>query len=359
MLALKKLLLSLLCKEVSKKEPPKLFKNILINARFKIGDTIMLFALIREIKKHNPSINIDILAGKDNSFMFDNNPYISEVFTLYKWVKFKKSIFELKKIRSVNYDLIIDISSTKFGNLLYLKLLNSKYMVTLKSSNRYNISNNKCYDLVLKILPRQHILDHFFSVLNLFSIQFDPSMKRLDIYLKDNTLLKAKQFIKRVVPKKEKSVLLNIDASSQSRSISTKDLQKIILDMADTFHKTTFIIISIPKRRKEIQAFLDTKQYDNVLLSYLLVDIFDVMALISNVDIVITPDTSIIHIASALKKPFIGIYSQNPTNFSRFSPIAKNYKLVFAPNTKENSIQDFDHQLLLKTLKDMLHETNS
>ncbi len=359
MIAFKRLFLSFLCKEKSNKTAPKLFQNILINARFKIGDTIILFALIREIKQHFPLIDIDILAGKDNSFMFENNPYVSETFTLYKWVKFKKSLFDLGKLRSKNYDLVVDVSSIKFGNFLYLKLLNSKYMVTLKSSNRYNISNDYCYDLVLRISPKQHNLEHFFSVLKLLHIHFNPSMKKLDIYLKEDALLKAKQFIEQIMPKKEKSVLLNIDGSNQLRSINTKDLQQIISDVANKFQNIIFIIISTPKRRKKIQALLDAQRHHNILLSYPTRDIFDVMALVNATDIIITPDTSVIHIASALKKPFIGIYSQDPTNFSRFSPIADNYKLIFAPNTKENSIQNFDHQLLLKTLKDMLHETDS
>lgn len=360
MLVLKKLFLSWLCgKKKEEKKPPSSFDNILINARFKIGDTIMLFVLIREIKIHYPLVNIDILAGKDNYFMFKNNPHINKIICFGKNLQFVKNLLNLKQLQNKNYDIVIDVSSIKFGNYLYLKLLHAKYLITLKSSNRYGINNKHCYDSVLKILPKQHNLDHFLSVLPLLGISINSLTKKLEIYLDSEARNKAEQFINSIREKKKKIVLLNVDGSNDLRSISKKDIQDILLKISEQFQEIIVVILTMPPRRQEVQNILTTLKPNNILLSYHTKNIFDVMSLVDTVDIVVTPDTSIIHIASALQKPFIGIYSQNQENFYRFSPIADNYKLIFAPHKKENSIQNFDKRLLLKTLEELIHATHN
>ena len=56
---------------------PETFKKILIVRTAKIGDTICLFPLIRELKKAYPSVQIDIYASTITIFCSSTPPTLS------------------------------------------------------------------------------------------------------------------------------------------------------------------------------------------------------------------------------------------------------------------------------------------
>ena len=69
---------------------------------------------------------------------------------------------------------------------------------------------------------------------------------------------------------------------------------------------------------------------DYVVTSYSTETIIDVAALIEQLDLIITPDTSIVHIASSFDKPLISIHENNKDSFRLWSPSSTLSKTVFA-----------------------------
>ena len=57
---------------------------------------------------------------------------------------------------------------------------------------------------------------------------------------------------------------------------------------------------------------------------------YNPQALIKNLDIIITPDTSISHIASAFNKPIVSIHENNLNSYKLFTPTSSLSKTVFA-----------------------------
>ena len=65
-----------------------------------------------------------------------------------------------------------------------------------------------------------------------------------------------------------------------------------------------------------------------------------------HLDLIITPDTSIAHIASAFNKPVVTIHENNPDSFHLFAPISSLNRTVFSKS--KSSISDFSVSLLLQ-----------
>ena len=67
-----------------------------------------------------------------------------------------------------------------------------------------------------------------------------------------------------------------------------------------------------------------------VCLSYQTKTIIDVAALIDEIDMIISPDTSIVHIASAFNTPVISIHENNKKSFRLWAPKSSLSSTIFA-----------------------------
>ena len=70
--------------------------------------------------------------------------------------------------------------------------------------------------------------------------------------------------------------------------------------------------------------------FDYVVPSYNTKTIIDVAALIEQLDLIISPDTSIVHVASTFDKPIVSIHENNQHSFRLWSPSSTLSKTVFA-----------------------------
>ena len=78
---IKKLILKFLLQK-KYKEPinKKEINKILLVRNLKIGDAIVAFPLLRELKKNFPNAEIDIYASTNSDFLFNKLPYCKNVF---------------------------------------------------------------------------------------------------------------------------------------------------------------------------------------------------------------------------------------------------------------------------------------
>jgi ADP-heptose:LPS heptosyltransferase len=88
--------------------------------------------------------------------------------------------------------------------------------------------------------------------------------------------------------------------------------------------------------------------------SYKTNTILDVAALISQLDLIITPDTSIVHIASAFNKPVVTIHENNQDSYQLFSPVSNLNKTVFSP--KKSTLEGYDIQKVIKYSNELIDQ---
>ena len=94
-----------------------------------------------------------------------------------------------------------------------------------------------------------------------------------------------------------------------------------------------------------------------VFSSYKTESILDVAVLIKNFQLVITPDTSIVHIASAFNKPVVTIHENNQDSYQLFSPVSNLNKTVFSP--KKDALEGYDVQKVIEYSNQFIKDISS
>ena len=101
-----------------------------------------------------------------------------------------------------------------------------------------------------------------------------------------------------------------------------------------------------------INKIISELQLDFVISSYETSTINDAAALVEQLDLIITPDTSIVHIAGSFDKPVISIHENNPDSFRLWSPISSLSHTVFADSNY--GLANYSVDEIIESAKDML-----
>lgn len=172
---LKRLLLLLFTYKSRKrliKEAPKKILILRWHKKASIGDTIIITALLREIKVNFPQVQLDILAGPENGELLKTSNRVNNFFTLQKiHLKYLPLMF---RIRQNRYDVVLDCSDRiNTSYLLLVRFLSTKTLVGIEKWEKYglNTKNLKMYDYVLPSTETDHFVDIYLRFLELYSIK--------------------------------------------------------------------------------------------------------------------------------------------------------------------------------------------
>ena len=263
----------------------------------KIGDMVVNSLMFREIKKVYPNIKIGVVArGAAIDIIKDN----SNVDKIYEYYKDRKKIKDLAlKIKEEKYDLLIDFSEMlRVNQMMLINLCGARFNIGL------NRKEWKLFDLSIKsdkdFKWTEHITNRYLAYLVKLGLKKENIDISYDIYLKDEKKYKA--FFNEI--KESKKLILNPYGASKHKSFSVENLENIINYLKN--RDIAIILVYFGDKYKELE-FLE-KKYNNVYMPQKIESILDTAILIKKSDYVISPDTSIVHIASALNKKMITVY---------------------------------------------------
>ena len=330
-------------------------QKILIYARMKIGDSIMVFPFLREMKRNNPNLQIDVLATTQSNFMYKSNPNVHKTYTMHKKLKFfTKSVFgDWLELRNNKYDVVLDLEAIRVVSFVYLALLKAKIYLSANHVNRYGIDLEKLnfFDAIKRedtyMLQSKNILN------NLASFNYKEFDSSLEVFTTPQKQEYAKSFFEKYRDKK--IIAINVLGSSLIRSMTENDYMYIV-DEVSKLDNIVMFMITMSENKQKIKDNIEN--IDNAFLAYDTKDIFDVIALVEQVDLLITPDTALVHIANALKKDAVGIYSSNINSINVWHDKNSTVIDVRSPHTKTDSIQGFNKDEVIKHTKSILDENN-
>ena len=263
----------------------------------KIGDMIVNSLMFREIKKVYPDIRIGVIARGAAIDIIKDNPNVDKI---YKYYKDRKKIKDLAlKIKEEKYDLLIDFSEMlRVNQMMLINLCGARFNVGL------NRKDWKLFDLSIEndkdFKWTEHITKRYLAYLIKLGLKKENINISYDIYLKDEK--KYEVFFNEI--KESKKLILNPYGASKHKSFSIETLENIITYLKDK--DIAIILTYFGDKYKELE-FLE-KKYKYVYIPKKIESILDTAILIKKSDYVISPDTSIVHIASAFNKKMITVY---------------------------------------------------
>jgi ADP-heptose:LPS heptosyltransferase len=316
----------------------------------KIGDAVISTIFFREIKRSNSSIKIIVLCGKNSKDVLENNLFVDEI------LEIKGNIFKdfsaYKTLSKEKNLLVVDFFDMplKMGQLLALKIISPNFLIGFSKQNYkiYNLSiNDKFYAV--------HISERHKAVLKILGIE--TKNLNYDIFLTENEEKIAQEQLAR--SGKNFNIVLNPFGSSKHRTIKIAKLKSLAYEIINRKDCAIFVLCP-PGKETLVEEIQNEKKF--IFLSKT-ETIRQVFALIKFCDFVISPDTSVVHIASAFAKKIIGLY----LNFSHreektdiiWSPNNINAKILKVPDYKsknENDIENIDNGEIIKMFEEMTQD---
>ena len=263
----------------------------------KIGDMVVNSLMFREIKKVYPNIKIGVVARGAAIDIIKDNPNVDKI---YEYYKDRKKIKDLAlKIKEEKYDLLIDFSEMlRVNQMMLINLCGARINIGLDRKDW------KLFDLSIEsgkdFKWTEHITNRYLAYLIKLGLKKESIDISYDIYLKDEK--KYETFFYKI--KENKKLILNPYGASKHKSFSIETLENIINYLKD---KDIAIILVYFGDKYEELKFLE-KKYKYVYIPKKIESILDTAILIKKSDYVISPDTSIVHIASAFNKKMITVY---------------------------------------------------
>ena len=286
----------------------------------KIGDMVVNSLMFREIKKVYPNIKIGVVARRAAIDIIKDNPNVDKI---YEYYKDRKKIKDLAlKIKKEKYDLLIDFSEMlRVNQMMLINLCRARFNIGLdrKEWKLFDLSIESGKDFKWT----EHITDRYLAYLVKLGLKRENIDISYDIYLKKEK--KYENFFNKI--KESKKLILNPYGASKHKSFSIETLEEIINYLKDK--NIAIILIYFEDKYKELEFF--EKKYSNVYIPENIDNILDTTLLIKKSDYVVSPDTSIVHIASALNKKMIIVY---PPKGGKYGVD----HLVWAPKSEYNKV---------------------
>ena len=286
----------------------------------KIGDMVVNSLMFREIKKVYPDTKIGVITRGAAIDIIKNNPNVDEI---YEYHKDRKKIKDLAlKIKEEKYDLLIDFSEMlRVNQMMLINLCGARINIGLDRKDW------KLFDLSIEsgkdFKWTEHITKRYLAYLIKLGLKKENIDISYDIYLKDEKKYEA--FFNEI--KENKKLILNPYGASKHKSFSIETLENIITYLKDK--DIAIILTYFGDKYKELE-FLE-KKYKYVYIPKKIESILDTAILIKKSDYVISPDTSIVHIASAFNKKMITVY---PPKGGKYGVD----HLVWAPKSEYNRV---------------------
>ncbi|HHE3640965.1 TPA: glycosyltransferase family 9 protein [Pasteurella multocida] len=288
----------------------KLDRILFLRKDGKVGDYIVSSFVFRELKRNYPDVKIGVICSTDNYYLFKDNIYIDDIYQ----VKRKSILSYISmgiKLKKEEYDVVIDPTVfIRNRDLLLLYLIEAKrYIGFLKQDyNIFDVSINEkelhfseVYKASLELLGCK-------SVNTKYDIPFSPKENR------DIVSFLVKHNINRFIA-------VNFYGASSSRSFSEENI-KVYLKFFHNIKNKTFILLASPSTVHQLHNL--SSDYSNIFVYEDSKTIFHVIELIRFSEILISPDTSTVHIASGLDKKIIAFYSKDIENYQHWGPNSSN-----------------------------------
>jgi heptosyltransferase-2 len=275
--------------------------KILVIRFSSIGDIVLTTPIVRALKQQLKNVEIHYLTKKTNYSLLQNNKYIDKIHLL-------EDADLLKKLRSNKFDYIVDLHN----NLRTLKI---KAILGVKSKAfpKLNLKKFLLVNFKINKLPNIHIVDRYFEATSKLGVINDK--KGLDFFLQEEDFVSPDAlpldfhdgYIAVVVGSKHFTKQMPLNLLAQI----CKGLEKPIILLGD---KTDYA------KAYKIEKEIGSKVF-NGCGAY---NINQSSALIKNSLGVITADTGLMHIASALDKNIICLWGNTVMDFGMYPYRAEN-----------------------------------
>lgn len=262
----------------------------------RIGDMIMATPLLRAIARAHPTIQLDVLASRSNAVVLAGNPHVRRVMTFDR-KRLASFVRTARALRRERYDAVID------GMVLQPSV--TMLMLMLATGARYRIgiggrANDFIYTLpVAAAAPDAHQILQSAATATPFGIDVRRTDWRPELFIAPDESARAAQGWS-TSAEGPLRILVNIAAGEARRRWPSDRVVAAIRAIRDAAPHSTILVMAPPVELEEAERIAREAEARATVPG-----LRDAFALVATADVVVTPDTSIAHAASAFAKPSV------------------------------------------------------
>jgi len=307
--------------------------SIVILARERYGDAIMQTPLIAALKERYPSASIYMVAF--TRIIYDFFKADSNITAVYHAKReFRKYFLEFLPRK---YDLFFNPKghpSTNFG--IQARIISARYKV----GHRHN-GNEKIYDYLLDLPADLHESERNLSLLKALDSGPLPHCRP---YIPEMPLSAEVSALIKSLPHKT-HIGINLSTGSPGGNRSFEQWS----DLINSFPNERFVIFSSPAdigKKKELEA-----AHLNVLPTPSTENLYEVLQILQRLKLLVTPDTSLIHLAACCDAPLVALYRYQPLESKVFSPMTTLHEVI---GSKTLEVMDIENEKVSAAVERML-----
>ena len=268
-------------------------KKFLIIRFSSIGDIVLTTPVVRCLRKKYPNAQIHYLTKVAFAPIVQANPNIDKVFAIEKSTK---SVVE--KLKKEGYHHIIDLHKNLRSKKVIMAL-----GVKATSFPKLNVEKFLMVKFKMNRLPKIHIVDRYFEAVKSLAINNDK--EGLDFFIPEQEKIAAKN-----LPPQYNALV--IGAAHKTKSLTTPQLIKIAKE------SILPVLLIGGKKEKEIANEIIKVVGENAINTCGEYNLYQSASVIQQASCVITPDTGMMHIASAFNKKIISVWGNTIPAFGMY-----------------------------------------
>jgi ADP-heptose:LPS heptosyltransferase len=310
-------------------------KNILVVNYGNVGDIVCNLFLIQSLTKHFEDKKVSLIVSKKN---FPVVMYDTSFWKCFVWEEPNGFSFnDEKSLKEEMVDTIIFLRGTTKGVYLkihtYLKQVfpKAKFVGMIKDSSEGNFDYFWCHNDYGSIHERLYNFGKF--------LLGEKDFVKPKIFVPQDVIENVKNKLLEVFDNKFPLIYINLSAGEKNdfvnylkRNITIKQYVKIISELIKKYKIN--ILLTAAKQDYHKGDIICTKlNYPKNIYFFKGLNIFQLFAVIKFSDMVISPETSVIHISSVLNKPIIGLYSSKK-RLTEWPPLSDKYVVILPRITR-------------------------
>lgn len=292
-------------------------KRVLFLRPEKIGDMVISLPVFDALREAYPHIRISVLASPRSLPLIKNDPRFDRIFVYDKSVF--GSIKLLGEMKREKHDCVLDMIDNDSATTLICSQYVAGVAPTIgigKEAHAQYFDFNLEHDDGIG----GHIVDNTLKLLLPLGVDIARANRYAPPFISEEQKSKCAQYMAGIKSSGRAGIIgINLSAGQPNRRWPDAKFIQLIKLLTNQQDDYAVLLIAIPAERGRAELIRSTIDSDVSLVPDKL-SLTEVSSIIAECDLLISPDTSLIHIARSFDIPVVGLYNHARKNFTRWQP---------------------------------------
>lgn len=283
---------------------------------------ILTTPLFRAIKECWPESRLTVITLEHSALIAQHHPLVDAVIAVPFGILQLPTL--ARRLHRKSFDLFIDPKDHRSStSRVVAEFISAQFRIGCRANG-----GRETFDITFEPPDKPiHYVDRMLRPLQLLN----PSknfMRRPSLGVPTESLRVADG---QMLPGEHGTITINISAGATARHWGLEHWEELIEEVSK---KYSVAVMSSPEDRHHADNICSTSRQARPVTTN---TILDAAAIVARSRAVVSPDTSIVHIASAFNRPVVGLYPPNQDNLTTFGPLSDRQIVLMPPPEQELS----------------------